>query len=72
MTSGVDGGGPAAQVDEATADGTVEDDRPNRHHKETDMITSKPVELGTATEDTKEGGFESVDNPQHTQGYPKL
>jgi hypothetical protein len=36
--------------------------------KETDMITSKPVELGTATEETKERGIEDFDNPQHTAG----
>jgi hypothetical protein len=32
------------------------------------MTTSKPVELGTATEDTKERGIENFDNPQHTAG----
>jgi hypothetical protein len=36
------------------------------------MITSKPVELGTATDETKEGGFIHVDNPQTLEGSPPL
>lgn len=33
------------------------------------MTTSEPVELGTATKDTKEGGPHDVDNPVTGDGY---
>jgi hypothetical protein len=37
------------------------------------MITCKPVELGTATEDTKDGGPPvELENPQIIEGYPPL
>jgi hypothetical protein len=36
------------------------------------MITSKPVELGTATEETKDGGPVKIDNLQTLEGYPPL
>ncbi len=36
------------------------------------MTTSKPVELGRATEETKEKGPIEVDNPQTGEGNPPL
>jgi hypothetical protein len=60
-----------AQVERATTVARMFVNHFNQR-KEMDMSTSKPIELGKASEETKEGGHQQVDNLETGEGFKVL